>query len=210
MSLLGSIKAEHTHDVQVFRFASFKPVEDFLNELGLDDAGVAELYALLATSASGAFPKDLLDVPFERPKKRRPTRFSDGSFPVFYGALEAETAEAEVKYWFSVVLAGPTARTAYYSKFSCKFSGKTKDLRHKRWPGLTHKTDYEFCQQIGAEAVRAGLDGLLTPSARCDAGTNLPVFRRAAIDDLRVESLAAFSLEPSTGVVSTRFYPLIS
>ena len=72
------------------------------------------------------------------------------------------------------------------------------------WPELTHDSDYGFCNALGAEAVESGLDGLLTPSARKDHGTNLPVFRRRAIDNPVVEARVAVTLDPSTGEVSSR------
>ena len=55
--------------------------------------------------------EDLVDGPF-KPKPRLwesgfpGSRFSDGSFPVGYFSLEADTAKAEVQYWLSTTFAG--------------------------------------------------------------------------------------------------------
>lgn len=163
---------------------------------------------LLGSREISDTPEELYDGPF-RPKRRLHkegyrTRFSDGSFPVFYSALEPETAAAEIKYWFVKFAGTPTRpRTAYYSRFSCDFDGSTKDLRpkHEDWPDLTHDNDYRFCNSLGAEAMDAELDGLVTPSARRSDGTNLPVFRRRAIDNPVVHALVAVTLDPSTGEV---------
>ena len=73
---------------------------------------------------------------------------------------------------------------------------------HADWPDLTHDSDYGFCNSLGTEAVAAGLDGLLTPSARRSDGTNLPVFRRHAISNPVVHALVAMTLDPSSGEVT--------
>ena len=72
-------------------------------------------------------------------------------------------------------------------RFACDFDGCVKDLRPKKdeWPQLTYDTDYRFCNELGSEAVRTGLDGLMAPSVRQVEGTNIPVFERSAISNLR-------------------------
>lgn len=211
MSLLASID---TRDFRapVFRLASDRGIEDFIGEEGYDSTSAAELMELVVPTATRDLERALLDAPFEpRPRLARAghsTRFSDGSFSVFYGALEADTAEAEIKYWHPKKSTRP--RTAHYIRFVCDFSRQTKDLRPMRakWPRLTHDSDYRFCNDLGAEAVESDLDGLLAPSARKAAGTNLPVFRRRAIDRPVVQARVAVTLDPSTGAVSTRESPV--
>lgn len=211
MSLLAPIKTCNFR-APVFRLASGRSIEDFIREEGYDSTSAAELMELVEPTATRDLERALLDAPFKpRPRLRRAgdsSRFSDGSFSVFYAALEADTAEAEIRYWRSKRSTHP--RTAYYTRFVCDFSGQTKDLRPMRakWPELTHDSDYRFCNALGAEAKVSGLDGLLTPSARRDTGTNLPVFRRQAIDNPVVEAHVAVTLDPSTGDVSTRESPV--
>ena len=77
-----------------------------------------------------------------------------------------------------------------------------------KWPRLTHDSDYRFCNGLGAEAVKSNLDGLLAPSARKDTGTNLPVFRRQAIERPVVQARVAVTLDPSTGNVTMRESPV--
>lgn len=151
----------------------------------------------------------LCDAPF-RPKRNlrkrgRTTRFSDGSFPVFYCSLDAATAEAEIRHWLPRIVGQPnTRRTIWYYRFACDFNGMVKDLRRKQtpWPDLTHDSDYGFCNQLGKEAVAEELDGLLAPSARRAGGTNLPVFRRRAIDNPGDLSAVAATYDPATGAVT--------
>ena len=174
-------------------------------ELRLDPQSSNELRELLAASDQGTDLDELLDGPF-RPKRRlrHRTRFSDGSFPVFYSSLDSATAEAEMQYWFPRYSGRPqTPRTAYYRRFSCTFDGIEKDLRAKisDWPDLIHDNDYSFCNQLGAEARRLEVDGLVTLSARHE-GANLPVFARQAVSDPELEGGVAMTYYPDTDRVT--------
>lgn len=162
---------------------------------------------LLAAASRETTADELCDAPF-RPKRRlrRRTRYSDGTFPVFYSSLKPETAEAEVGHWLPVVMGRPrTARTMYYRRLECTFSGREKDLRAKvsEWPDLVHEADYAFCNRIGAEAQELKLDGVLVPSARF-AGANLPVFRREAISDGELGGAVTMTYDPASGEVSVQ------
>ena len=183
----------------------------FLQGQEIDEQGAQEIRELLRSRGTGDSLEELCDLPF-RPKPMlrrlgRSTRFSDGSFPVFYSSLEAETAEAEVRHWFPTFAGDPVrTRTAYYSRFACDFDGTAKDLRPKEaeWPKLVHDHDYRFCNKLGAEAVQLGLDGLLTPSARRKTGTNLPVFARNAISNPGDAVEMAVTYDPASGNVSLK------
>ena len=92
---------------RVFRLAR-DPTFDLLTALGLKARAEAELRAALAAVRGVASAEELCEAVF-RPKRRlrRRTRYSDGSFPVFYSSLEPETAEAEIKHWLPVFLGKP-------------------------------------------------------------------------------------------------------
>lgn len=207
--MLGSITTQSIHR-KVFRLASQQSaVEAFLQEQGLDIKSTDEMKELLRARGIADSPEELCDAPFKpKPglqKTGRKSRFSDGSFPVFYSSLEAETAEAEARHLFSKI-AGKSSkpRTAYYSRFTCIFDGTAKDLRPKQkdWPKLVHGSDYRFCNELGAEAVKLRLDGLLAPSARRTSGTNLPVFTRRSISKPGEFTPVAMTYDPSTGEVA--------
>lgn len=201
--MLEDIPGERSRRV-VFRLSRVSARdEQFLAELDLDAEAREELLDLL----SGRIPlnpiDELLDGPFRpRAKLHRKTRFSDGSFPVFYSALAAETANAEMAYWFQKDYAGkpPGNRTAYYQGFHCTFEGLEKDLRSKMldWPDLVHDSDYSFCNRLGAEAAEQGVDGLVVPSARHE-GANLPVFARQALNGPELDGTVAITYNPDTG-----------
>ena len=193
---------------RIYRLANLPQDDEFLEELELDALGEQELRELLVAAGYGTSSEDLCDEPF-RPRCHlvRATRYSDGSYPVFYSSLDPTTAEAEVAHWFRKGFGGRPQgqRSAYYQCFTCLFEGKEKDLRDKQseWPDLLHDSDYTFCNRIGAEAVRLELDGLVVPSARQENGSNLPVFKRSAIRDPEAQSLVKITLDPQTGKIAT-------
>ena len=193
---------------RIYRLAILPRDDEFLEDLGLDALGEQELRELLVAAGHETSLEELCDAPF-RPKRRlsMATRYSDGSYPVFYSALDPETAEAEVAHWFSKGFGGSPQgqRSAYYQRFTCLFEGGEKDLRNKQreWPELVHDSDYTFCNRIGAEAVRLELDGLVVPSARRKNGSNQPVFRRRAISDPKTQGLVKITFDSQTGEIAT-------
>ena len=177
-------RAQH----RVHRFALVRKAAKFLGNEGLDAQAIREMLAILESAGVLDSPEALCEAPFKpkRRLRRRQTRFSDGTFPVFYCALERETAQAEAEYWFADFAGRPQGkRTALYSCFACDFSGETKDLRPQqgRWPKLTHAHDYTFCNALGAEALEENLDALLAPSVRRAGGANLAVFAKRAVSN---------------------------
>ena len=206
-NLLDEIPTVGNHR-RIYRLANLLRDDQFLAELELDSLGEQELKELLVVAGYETSPEELCDAPFRSKRRlKRKTRYSDGSYLVFYSALDPTTAEVEVAYWFRKSFAGRPQgqRSAYYQCFTCLFEGKEKDLRGKQseWPDLVHDSDYTFCNRIGAEAVRLELDGLVVPSARQENGSNLPVFKRSAIRDPEAQSLVKITLDPQASEIAT-------
>ena len=182
--------------------------EGFMAELQLDAEGVDELRKILVEDRRTDSLEELLDGPFRQKRRfKRQTRFSDGSFPVFYSSFDAPTVEAEVKHWLPSYIGQPrNPRTVYYQRFSCTFDGVEKDLRSKikDWPQLMESSDYTFCNRIGAEARTLEVNALVTLSVRHIAGINLPIFSRETIGEPRSEAFVAMTYNPTTGTVSVR------
>lgn len=206
--MLAALPAE-TGSHRVFRLANSQSAVEPLRQQGLDAEEINGMTTLLQSFGIRESLDALCDAPF-RPKQHlrkraSPTRFSDGTFPVFYCSLEAATAEAEIRHWLPRVIGRPnTRRTIRYHRFACDFNGTVKDLRPKQddWPKLTHDSNYGFCNGLGKEAVAEELDGLLAPSARRAGGTNLPVFRRRAIGNPGDLSAVAATYDPATGAIT--------
>ena len=188
----------------VFRLVAYQKTPEFLQGQGADGERIGDLTRLLRTRGIADTLEEHCDIPFRRKprlsKKKYVTRFSDGSFGVFYSSLESETAEAEVRHWAPrrSSARSPGQRTLWYLRLECDFDGNTKDLRlmQVEWPKLTHDHDYELCNRLGAEAVAVILDGLLAPSARKKNGTNVPVFTRRAIDNPRENGWVEIACSP--------------
>ena len=195
---------------QVYRLARDRSTAEFLAENQIDTLAGDGLGALLVEHGYVVDEHDLLEPPFRPSRNRKPTRFSDGSFPVFYSALDSETAEAEVRHWAPTFLGGAGRRaTAYYWLFRCTFEGVEKDLRPQigTWPDLVHDSDYAFCNRLGAEAVGLGLDGLVTWSVRHAEGVNIPVLSRVSLSDPEAMRLVAITYDPATNSVLIRPAP---
>ena len=198
--MLEEIRSKRNHRV-VYRLSRvIADDEQFFSELELDEEGRKDLSALLIQKISLNPIEELIDGPFRPMKKLRTiTRFSDGSFPVFYGSLATETAAAEVAYWFRKEFMGKprSNRTAYYQGFHCTFEGIEKDLRPKaaEWPELTHDKDYSFCNRLGAEAREKNVDGLIVPSAR-HKGPNVPIFAREAVKEPALDGVVTITYSP--------------
>lgn len=203
--MLEKLRIQKGH-AKVFRLGQFSQVNDHLDSLQLDAQSRNELDELAKASRSKGGLKHLVDASFRRKRKfKRQTRFSNGSFPVFYSSLESATAKAEISHWIPEFLGKPkTPRKARFILFSCLFEGRRIDLRSKtaKWPDLIHESDYSFCNRTGAEAVRMKLDGLVTFSARRPNGVNLPVFSRNALSNPEFLTLVEFNYDPGTSKVS--------
>lgn len=102
------------------------------------------------------------------------SRYSDGSFGVWYGADTLETTIHETVYhWRNRLLADagftqPGIRIER-SVHLVRCDAALIDLRNQAgaYPMIVDKADYTYTQQIGGRLHREGHPGLLTLSARC-------------------------------------------
>lgn len=118
------------------------------------------------------------------------TRFSDGTFGVWYGALEEETSFTETLFWLfrEVQPDLPNSKNGIIRKHRRMFLARldhveTIDLvkLQSEYPNLTHPTDYSLCHELGMYAVDRGIGLYLAPSARKEEGIRTPVFQKEAI-----------------------------
>lgn len=115
--------------------------------------------------------------PFQPPNWSR-SRFSDGSFGIWYGADAIETTLYEtVWHWRNGLLADAgferegvrIERKVYWVRGDAALVDFRPEL--KRMPGLVHPTSYDATQPIGKRLHREGFPGLVSRSARCDGHT---------------------------------------
>ena len=162
--------------------------------------------------------KPIIDRPFEDAqwfnaiawpfKHWQSSRFSDGSFGVWYGSESVETTVYESAYhWFRGLLSDSgfehmaviAERKVYW--VACQaalldFREVTEDQ-----PDLLHSSDYTFCRSIGARIHREGHPGLLTKSVRRPAGENIAVFNPLVLSNPRHNCQLTYRLESEQIVV---------
>ncbi len=152
----------------------------------------------LISAKTPCTPGEVLDKAFRpRPDRNPPYpegRFGDGSFPVYYSALEEATCKKEIAYHLCEQGGDPVEDPdpRAYRLMACGYRGMTADLRGKesKHTDLTSSTSsgYPFCQSLARDAVKRGYDGFLTTSARNPEGTCVPVFTQTALSEPQAEN----------------------
>lgn len=130
------------------------------------------------------------------------SRFSDGSFGVWYGCDTVETTVHETAYhWFHGLLSDAGFETesvvAERQVYEVRCDAALVDLRKLalKHAGLRHKTDYSTCQQVGARLHREGHPGLLTVSVRHAQGHNYVVLNPGVLSAPRLHSKLTYRLQ---------------
>jgi len=162
--------------------------------------------------------KPIIDRPFEHAqwfnaiqwpfKHWQASRFSDGSFGVWYGSESVETTVYESAYhWYRGLLSDAgfeqmvvvAERKVYW--VAC--NAALLDFRQAAaiQPDLLHPSDYTFCQAVGSRIHREGHPGLLTLSVRRPAGENLAIFNPAVLSNPRHHCQLSYRLEGGQIVV---------
>lgn len=184
---------------------------------GMDIRDPAIMLAFLRALRPPDDPGELLRRPFAaKPHYAvRRSRFSDGTLPVYYSALEKETTRAELRHHNRLRFLGVTSilgMAVFMREVECTFQGQVKDLRPElgRIPHLVAEEadgGYETCNQIAAEARGQGLHGLLTPSARLNGGCCLPVFSQAALSEPVLGNYVTFTHDAANDAVVSAEVP---
>lgn len=131
------------------------------------------------------------------------TRFSDGTrYGVWYGALDLATTVYETAWhWYRFV------RDSYSDEdreieserrvLDVRCDALLIDLRDRAaaHPDLVSRASYAYTQQLGRYVHEQGLNGLLTPSARC-AGVNAAIFKPERLSNVRDREFLTYRLNP--------------
>lgn len=141
-------------------------------------------------------------------KNWQASRFSDGSFGVWYGSESVETTVFESAYhWYRSLLsdAGYDRQVVIAERkvYSIACSAALLDLRKAAvaHPDLLHPSDYAFCQSVGTRIHREGHPGLLTQSVRRPAGENLAIFNPGVLSNPRHNCQLTYRLDGQQIVV---------
>lgn len=119
------------------------------------------------------------------------SRFTDGSFGVYYCARSLQTAVAETRYQAEAFMrmTGEAPMELERCVYLADLRADLQDLRGRQaeHPDIYHTSDYTAGQRLGAELRAAGSHGLLYDSLRDVAGTNAAVFRPPLLSNCRRE-----------------------
>jgi hypothetical protein len=105
------------------------------------------------------------------------SRFSDGTYGVFYAAQALDTAVAETMYHRAKYMAA-TAEPAMKIEMRCyrmHVRGRLHDLR-RGWKEMLDPDDYRAPQALARSLREAGSDGVVYPSVRDAGGLCVGVF----------------------------------
>jgi len=114
----------------------------------------------------------------------RPTRFSDGSYGVYYAARRLETAIRETAFHFGVFFANTREPRGTELELRVLVSQRVDQRFHDVRAGhaeLHLPDDYRPSQAFGQSLRKSGSNGLVYRSVRHSGGTALAVFRPKAI-----------------------------
>ena len=186
-ALFAGLCLADTHDDLYRNIVSLRITENLFDDLSDDDADwqtaiALELQTKPATYASFT---PVIHRPFEEAewneaigfpfREWQSSRFSNGSFGVWYGSNSIETTIYETAYhWRNNLLgnagfAGPGIRIERRVHL-VRCDAALVDMRSlaTQHPMLVDPVDYSFTQQVGGRLHREGHPGLVTMSARCD------------------------------------------
>ncbi len=119
-------------------------------------------------------------APFVHVSPDRPSRFSDGSFGVYYAGDRIEVALFETIYHHEAFMAATGEAAGWTSDFRELIGALNAELHdvsdQSRFAGLYHMSDYSAPQEFGAALRAAGSDGILYQSVRFPGGQAVALF----------------------------------
>jgi len=135
------------------------------------------------------------------------SRFSNGQFPVWYGALAINTTFYETGFhWQHGLLADagwqhyPEPIYALRTVFQTQCTSTLVDLRNKirELPSLIQKNPalYQDTQALGQKLSSEGFPGLLFKSARESLGTNVAIFKKQVLSHPKHEGDFLYAIFP--------------
>ena len=136
------------------------------------------------------------------------SRFSDGTFGIWYGSESVQTTVYESAYhWYHGLLshAGYDREVVIAERqvYSVACDAALLDLRKAadEHTDLLHRSDYGFCHSVGARIHREGHPGLLTRSVRRPDGENVAIFNPEVLSSPRHNCKLTYRLQGEQIVV---------
>jgi hypothetical protein len=130
-----------------------------------------------------------------------PSRFTDGSYGVYYAAREEETAIAESRYWTQMFLSATNEPSIDVDKrvYAARIRGSYDDLRGRSKRSRVYDPESYAYSQAYARKLYQGneVDGIVYNSVRRDGGQCVCVFRPRLVTDCRVSAYLQFRWDGS-------------
>lgn len=201
-------------DQDLYRnIVSLRKSEDLFDDLIDGDASASEIATATEMRVKNDLPGGMIQHGFHYstaityPFETQPcmaSRYSDGSFPIWYGSLELETTVYETAFHmlqFELASSVDEIITRQRAIYKVHCAALLIDLTHKRrnHPQLLAE-NYEFTQQIGHRLAREGHPGLLAPSARC-AGNNAVIFNANVLNNPRLHFYLNYIFNPRSRTI---------
>lgn len=113
----------------------------------------------------------------------QPSRFSDGSFGVYYAGLSQETAVLETVYHREQFLRATQEAACELTMrvYTGKIIKPLHDLRPAKFRKFHALNDYTVTQKLGRTLKKINAWGIVYPSARAPGGQCIAIFRPPAI-----------------------------
>jgi hypothetical protein len=130
-----------------------------------------------------------------------PSRFTDGSYGVYYAAYEEETAIAESRYWTQVFLSATNEPSIDVDKrmYAARIRGSYDDLRTRSKRSRVYDpVSYDYSQAYARKLYQENaVDGIVYNSVRRERGQCICAFRPRLVTDCRVAAYLQFRWDGS-------------
>ncbi|BCR06232.1 hypothetical protein DESUT3_33010 [Desulfuromonas versatilis] len=199
---------------------SLRQPEDLFDDLSGGDPELSALACEAEMRIRGEIPTGIIHrglhyttaigYPFET-EPFMASRYGDGTYGLWYGALELETSIYETVYHTVLDIAGiegvdePVYRERAVYLVHCRALLIDLSAKRKEFPLLV-ADEYAFTQEIGRRIHREGHPGLLAPSARC-AGTSAVIFNEAVLHSPRPHCFLGYRFDPGRMEVAVEREP---
>lgn len=192
---LGFREGDPDYDI-LLDLANTDPSIDFARPQQYRPFQYSDMDVFLRNFISELIPRNELIYPLQNALKGR---FSDGSRGVFYAAAEEDTALAEVAHHFvrdclyDLEKSSDLFLDRVVDKRVVRLELDVKNIRDFR-PYRTERPELiadslDYCQQLGRLCRQGGISLVLTPSARTERGTCMPIFSESALPYDQVRTL---------------------
>lgn len=113
----------------------------------------------------------------------KPSRFTDGSFGIYYASLSQKTAVRETVYHRARFLAATNENPCEITMrmYEGKIKKSLHDIRHQSYKKYHNNENYAESQQFGKQLREMKSYGIIYNSVRDESGCNIAVLRPPAI-----------------------------